>query len=243
MARSPADLAAAEAPAQTGRLAADFYDRAYRPDQAPPEYGWWYRLVARWAAHREDVVLRLLPGGERLLDVGCGDARLLRRAAGKYAVAVGCDVSLLRLQLARRRAGGRRGSLLGSNVDFGLPFPDESFDAVTAVALLGHVFDVHQAVREFYRALRPGGVCIVHVANLAYLPRRFALLMGRQPWTSLGPGWDGGHLHTFTLGSLSDLLIATGFTVERVAGSGFLPWLRAPRRSLLSGDLIVAARR
>jgi GT2 family glycosyltransferase/SAM-dependent methyltransferase len=46
-----------------------------------------------------------------------------------------------------------------------LPFPDESFDAVTMFDLLEHVIDDRQAVREAFRVLRPGGFLLVSTPN------------------------------------------------------------------------------
>lgn len=216
-----------------------FYDTAYAPGAVQPHYPWWYRAVARYAVSREQVVAGLLPGGRRLLDVGCGDGALLRLAT-RYEYRAGCEISLGRLLSARRPAPY---SAVAANADGSLPFPDASFDTVTTIAVIAHVFDLTAFVQELRRVLTPGGLLVVQTPNLAFLPRRLNLLLGKQPWTSLGYGWDGGQLRSFTLGSLRTLLTESGFAVTGLAGSGFLPALRAPRRSLLSGDLIIFARR
>jgi SAM-dependent methyltransferase len=49
-----------------------------------------------------------------------------------------------------------------------LPFPAESFDAVTMFDLLEHVPDDHTAVREAFRVLRPGGVLLISSPNLEW---------------------------------------------------------------------------
>jgi GT2 family glycosyltransferase/SAM-dependent methyltransferase len=46
-----------------------------------------------------------------------------------------------------------------------LPFEDERFDAVTMFDLLEHVTEDHQAIREAFRVLRPGGFLIVSTPN------------------------------------------------------------------------------
>jgi SAM-dependent methyltransferase len=46
-----------------------------------------------------------------------------------------------------------------------LPFPDESFDAVTMFDVLEHVPDDRSAVSEALRVLRPGGVILLSAPN------------------------------------------------------------------------------
>jgi SAM-dependent methyltransferase len=46
-----------------------------------------------------------------------------------------------------------------------LPFRDNSFDIVFSVAVLEHVHDVHQCMREALRVAKPGGMVIANVPN------------------------------------------------------------------------------
>jgi ubiquinone/menaquinone biosynthesis C-methylase UbiE len=39
-------------------------------------------------------------------------------------------------------------------------FPDGHFDVVIVLHVLEHVNDVHRALREMHRVLRPGGLCV-----------------------------------------------------------------------------------
>jgi SAM-dependent methyltransferase len=47
-----------------------------------------------------------------------------------------------------------------------LPFPDSSVEAYLCIAVLEHIEDPHQAAREMYRTLKPGGMCFVYAPFL-----------------------------------------------------------------------------
>ena len=96
------------------------------------------RFVNRWLGNRGALLRTVrdhLPPGGRLLDVGCGSADLpaflLSRLPGPPR-AVGLDVKVAHLQAAPR--GLRR--VVGDVRR--LPFPDRSFDVVTASLFLHH---------------------------------------------------------------------------------------------------------
>jgi len=49
-----------------------------------------------------------------------------------------------------------------------LPLADNSIDAIICIAVLEHVEEPHQAVREMYRVLKPGGMAYIYVPFLYY---------------------------------------------------------------------------
>lgn len=49
-----------------------------------------------------------------------------------------------------------------------LPFPDNSIDAIICIAVLEHVEEPQQAVREIYRVLKPGGYAYIYAPFLFY---------------------------------------------------------------------------
>ncbi len=49
-----------------------------------------------------------------------------------------------------------------------LPLANDSVDAVICIAVLEHVEEPQQAVREMYRVLKPGGYCFIYVPFLFY---------------------------------------------------------------------------
>jgi SAM-dependent methyltransferase len=92
------------------------------------------------------------------LDVGCGQGDLLRLAGANFAQAVGCDPSGGMIQ----SCGSAQVFEQPSAAE--LPFPDNSFDFVTAVCVYHHVHGEDRALltRSIYRILRPGGVfCMI----------------------------------------------------------------------------------
>jgi methionine biosynthesis protein MetW len=197
----------------------------------------------RWEAHRTDVVSGLLRPGAALLDVGCGDGDLLKRNMRRFQRLHGVDIAMNRV--SRAAAGGSRDILVQvADIDAGLPYDDGRFDAVTCVAVLEHVFDPAALVRELARVLKCEGQLVVEVPNIAFLPRRIGLLLGRLPRTAYNePGWDGSHLHYFTFDALEKQLAQNGVQVTHRLCAGIAHRLRSVRPQLLGADIILVGRK
>ncbi|TAL91982.1 MAG: bifunctional demethylmenaquinone methyltransferase/2-methoxy-6-polyprenyl-1,4-benzoquinol methylase UbiE [Rhodanobacter sp.] len=101
--------------------------------------------------------------GDRVLDLagGTGDiAALLKPVVGETGEVVVGDINAAMLDIGRDRltdrglVGGLRWAQLNAEA---LPFPDNSFDAVTMAFGLRNVTDKDQALADIYRVLKPGG--------------------------------------------------------------------------------------
>jgi len=108
------------------------------------------------------LVERLRPrAGNRILDVGCGtgsvELRLSRLRVPQISL-VGIDRIVDRAIVAERTTGGHNlRASFGAADACHLPFPDATFDSTFCVAVLQHIGDVLEALREFARVTRAGG--------------------------------------------------------------------------------------
>jgi demethylmenaquinone methyltransferase/2-methoxy-6-polyprenyl-1,4-benzoquinol methylase len=113
----------------------------------------WRRFVVRQA--------RLKPGAKLLdLATGTGDIAFeaLRQTPGVQAV--GGDFSLGMMMVGRQQPLGDEVDWSGADA-LNLPFPDNTFDAVTAGYLIRNVVDIPRAFAEQRRVLRPGGRVVI----------------------------------------------------------------------------------
>lgn len=115
-----------------------------------------------------------LRGDETVLDVGCGNGRYLAALAGRghRGPVLGVDLSVGML-----RTAGVAAPLVAGDAA-ALPLRDGSVDVALAPHMLYHVPDPAAAVRELYRAIRPGGRVVV-VLNAADHLRELRTLLDR----------------------------------------------------------------
>ena len=139
---------------------------------------------ARW---RRDLVSHLAVHRPRtILDVATGTAGVaIALAAETDARITGVDISHAMLERGRERV--LRANLTGRIAlaparAEALPFPPESFDAVSFTYLLRYVSDPAATVAELARVIRPGG----HMASLDfYVPPNIVWRTAWWPYTRL----------------------------------------------------------
>jgi demethylmenaquinone methyltransferase/2-methoxy-6-polyprenyl-1,4-benzoquinol methylase len=117
----------------------------------------------RW---RQKVAKRMhsvVRGGGRILDVACGTGDLAQELfAVTGARVIGADFCRPMIEIARRKALARNQAIPFVEGDaLQLPFPDDSFEAVTIAFGLRNLASVEGGLAELLRVLKPGGTTIV----------------------------------------------------------------------------------
>jgi SAM-dependent methyltransferase len=108
-----------------------------------------------------------------ILDVGCGNGRLLNYFAGLGYQVTGMDSAPTALRLSREwlQRSGLGGNLFLSDMRFPFPLADACCDALVSTQVIHHAVleTVLFTVSEITRVVRPGGLVLVTVP--VYRPR------------------------------------------------------------------------
>lgn len=122
-----------------------------------------YDFITRFLSYGQDrrwkqrlITLADLHAHDRVLDLACGTGDILFAATPPARIAVGIDVTLRMLQLARERRGMSPAALVTGDM-VALPIADARFTVVTVGYGLRNVPDLDQALREIHRVLVPRG--------------------------------------------------------------------------------------
>jgi SAM-dependent methyltransferase len=173
---------------------------AYQPG-APRLYRLALPLLRTFDRQRLSLLRPFAPPPGRLLDAGAGRGRFVATARAAGYDAFGIEPS------AR---GAQAAALLGAPVEqVGIEdalIAERSLDAVTLWHVLEHIERPSTALERLRGWLRPGGMLLVGVPNLASLQAR----LGRERWYHYDVPRHRVH---FTVRGLTTLLAASGFTV------------------------------
>ena len=170
---------------------------------AVEERHWWF--VGRRALVRQLVRGAAASRSARILEIGCSGGPLLRQLRSDgYEDLTGIDISEDAIALCKKRGVPNVHVMDAQH----LAYPDSSFDLITASDVLEHVADAPQALREWHRTLRPGGVLLVFVPA-------FMFLWSEHDVANL-------HQHRYRASELSAMLQAAGFRVARRGYWNFL---------------------
>ena len=180
--------------------------------------------------------------GRRILDAGCGAGALLAGLRDRGAIVTGFDKSAGMVELARRRVGDDA-DLLVAELGGPLPFPDGTFDDVTASLVLHYLEEWGPALAELRRVLKPGGRLIVSVNHpfrenlwhreVGLKPDYFATYNYVVEWTV---GGQSALLRFWTrpLHAMTDAFTAAGFRISVISEPAIAP---DTPRELLPDDI------
>ncbi|MEL6308099.1 MAG: class I SAM-dependent methyltransferase [Chloroflexota bacterium] len=141
------------------RIRQDIHDKYTVPD----------RSFAEW-------VLERIPwqGGERFLDVGCGNGLYYTKMKAKDREFEYVGMDLLAPMITHHPLYPERRLTLADAQK--LPFPDNSFDVIMANHMMHHLDDIDAGLAEFQRVLAPGGILAVATNSMSTMPELQVLM-------------------------------------------------------------------
>jgi len=148
-------------------------------------------------AMTNEVIQREVPYGSRVIDLGCGDGRLLQDLQTDH----GCRIQGVEIDPhAFRSSLGRGVPVINANLDEGLPhIPDDTFDVAVLSQTLHQVRTPSLLLNEMLRVARKA---IVVVPNFGHWRVRLQVLWyGSAPVTSSLPyqWYDTPNLHVSSM--------------------------------------------
>ncbi len=201
-----------------------------------------------------DDFLRYVKEGDRVLDAGCGNGRLVKLFMGKNIAYTGCDNNLEFIKIAKKNYPDNN-FILGDLMK--MPFQDESFDDIFCIAALHHIPGKEyrqKVVQEIRRVLKAGGLLILtnwDRYTIDFFPKiakaTLSKLIGASkldfkdvfiPWRNKAQRY----YHCFTLNEIKKLIENNGF--EIVESYRAKQSLGCPAsRNTTRGNLVVVAKK
>lgn len=156
------------------------------------KFGRWFLNTVIWGQYVLEPAIkdleRLIPARREsypvIVDVGCGSGRAFKMLADRFAPQrlVGVDIDPTMIAAAAKRTAKD-----GVNVDFlcgsssQLALPDACADMIFCHQTFHHLVDQENALREFRRVLKPGGLLLLSESTRRYIHTWIIKLLFSHP--------------------------------------------------------------
>ncbi len=131
-----------------------------------------------------------------ILEIACSDGSFSKLLLNNGYYVTGVDIS----EESIKKALENGINAIVGDVEEGLNFPNETFDAVIACEVIEHLFDTDFFIQEMKRVIKKGGYLFISTPNLASLKNRIRLIFGGYPQYSeynIGKN-TAGHIRNYT---------------------------------------------
>jgi SAM-dependent methyltransferase len=162
------------------------------------------------------------PGSKRVFDLGCGNGSVSAWLHDLGWDVTGCDPSVEGVALARQ-AYPHLNLATGSAYD-DLKTTYGTFPNLISLEVIEHVYAPREYAKTIYNLLEPGGLVVLSTPYHGYWKNLALALSGKMDrhFTAL---WDHGHIKFWSIKTLTQLLVETGFTGIRFERVGRIPQL------------------
>ena len=173
---------------------------------------------------------KFIKNRDKVLDIGCGNGRLLNLFKSVEIDYTGIDSSKKLIEIAKKNHGSERNFIHANALS--LPFQDKTFDTVFSIAVLHHVPSKKfrtSFVTEASRVLKPKGTLVLTVWNIwqwrffkTHIIHVIKKITGQSDLDfgdtiiSFGQKKRQRYVHAFTRRSLRQLLEKNSFTVSSI---------------------------
>ena len=162
------------------------------PHVEETRFGKWFLQTETWRVHvleraMSDLV-RLIPnrkpGYDVVLDVGCGSGYSLPKLAQRFLprelIGVDIDPEMLRVSKAECARADLDVRLIEAS-STRMPLPDGHADLLVCHQTFHHIVEQEQALAEFLRVLKPGGILLFAESTRRYIHSWMIRVLFRHP--------------------------------------------------------------
>lgn len=155
-------------------------------------FGIWFLQTHTWTVHvlerafkdLEPLIPNRLPSYPVVADVGCGWGRSLKKLHDRFApqrlIGMDIDPAMLEAAVKEASAEGIRAELIQCSSSH-MTLEDNSVDLLFCHQTFHHLIEQEEAIQEFFRVLKPGGVLLFAESTKRYIHSWMIRLLFRHP--------------------------------------------------------------